>query len=286
MNLKIIQERLDAYRCRTQTEEECALAEIVQEIILLALTRNDFFKKAAFQGGTCLRIIYGLPRFSEDLDFICNGHDMTFEWQYYLKAIVTEFSAYGIELTIQDRSTVDKTIKKAFIKTDSLGKILLVKQLWSTGKPKVTKIKLEIDVNPPMGSISEIKYLDFPIPFPVVVQDMPSLFAGKCHAILCREYAKGRDWFDFVWYSARKTNLNMNFLTNAIDQIGPWKDQGVRVGKKWFIDQVERKIGKMNWLEAQKDVVRFLKPQDVSIVSGWNREFFLERLKLVEGNIN
>ena len=120
---------------------------------------------------------------------------------------------------MKDRSNIENAVKTAFLKADSEGGMLIIKDL-RTNKPKI-KIKLEIDANPPQGSVFEIKYLDFPVPFGIKAQDLSSLVAGKCHALLCRNYTKGRDWFDFIWYVSRNTPINFNLLTQAINQIGP-----------------------------------------------------------------
>jgi Nucleotidyl transferase AbiEii toxin, Type IV TA system len=86
---------------------------------------------------------------------------------------------------------------------------------------QVVNIKLEVDTNPPAGSGYETKVIRFPEPFSIVTQNLPSLFAGKTHALLCREYTKGRDWFDFVWYMSRNTEINLLNLQNALIQQGP-----------------------------------------------------------------
>jgi predicted nucleotidyltransferase component of viral defense system len=276
---RIIQHRLLSYQCQTVLEQENALKEIAQEIALLALSRTNFFKVASFQGGTCLRILYGLERFSEDLDFILDKSDPQFDWKNYLENMAEEFSAYGFTLEIQQRQKVEKTVKSAFLKTNSLGGILLLKD-FRTNKPKM-RIKLEIDSNPPAGSQYELKYLDFPLPFAIKTQDMPSLFAGKCHALLCREYVKGRDWYDFIWYISRKTPVNYQFLQNALNQVGPWQGKKTSVTDQWLIDQLKTKIQSIDWKEAKLDVAQFLRPNELASLSIWSEEFFLSRLDKV-----
>ena len=193
MSVKIIQERFDAYQCGSQQEEENALREISQEIALAALSRVDFFKKAAFQGGTCLRIFYGLERFSEDLDFILKSPNKDFSLEPYIRNMALEFRSYGYRLEVSDRSKPENTVKKCFLKDDSLGKVLNLTHLKGATNVRKIKIKLEVDTNPPAGSGFVNKFLDFPFPFAVTLQDMDSLFAGKSHALLCREYTKRRD---------------------------------------------------------------------------------------------
>lgn len=281
MSIKIIEQRFKEYACSSRQEEENALAEISQEIALAGLSRAGFFKEAVFQGGTALRILYGMQRFSEDLDFILKEPGPSFRLAIYLKSIELEFCAYGIELMVQDRSKADETVKKAFLKSDSIGKVLMLRHGKTDGRMKSVKIKLEVDTRPPAGNGYETKYLDFPLSFPVTAQDFPSLFAGKSHALLCREYTKGRDWFDFAWYSGRKSGINFAFLSGAIDQAGPWQGEGVDVTKDWYIKEMGKKIAKTDWDEARKDVARFLKPADVLAIEGWSRGFFMDRLKKI-----
>lgn len=137
----------------------------------------------------------------------------------------------------------------------------------------------EVDTNPPEGGGFETKYLDFPFPFPVAVQDGASLFAGKSHALLCREYVKGRDWFDFVWYVGRKTPLNYGFLSAAIDQQGPWRGKGAVVTKEWYLREMEKKVANIDWDDARRDVISFLKAADLPIVQMWGRDYFMDRLQ-------
>ena len=211
MSVRIIQDRLNGYGCRSTLEEEQALREITQEIILAGLSRTDFFRHGAFQGGTCLRVFHGLNRFSEDLDFA-----------------------------------------------------------------------LEVDTNPPGGARFETKYLDFPFPSAIRVFDLPSLFAGKVHALLCREYVKGRDWYDFIWYTGRRTRLNYELLGSSLEQMGPWRGQGLQVDRPWCVERLRAKIEATDWLRTREDVRRFVKASELASLGLWGREFFLGQVdKLV-----
>lgn len=141
------------------------------------------------------------------------------------------------------------------------------------------RIKVEVDTNPPRGSSFESKFLDFPSAFSVTIQDQPSLFAGKIHALLCREYTKGRDWYDFLWYISRKTPVNFDFLAAALKQTGPWQRQEVLVDKKWSMEQLKQKICSMDWNKARADVQPFINPRELGSLDLWGREFFLDRLE-------
>ncbi len=282
MSIKLIQDRLNSYNCKSEMEEEQAVREITQEVALAALGRTDFFKHAVFQGGTCLRIFYGLNRFSEDLDFILKEPNSDFKLQPHLGALAEELQAYGYNVDITDRSKADITVKKAFIKDDSIGKVLQLNYAGKTGPLRKIRIKLEIDTNPPIGSQTEIKYLDFPFISSVIVQDKPSLFAGKVHALLCREYIKGRDWYDFLWYTSRGIKINYKFLASALKQLGPWKGQDVDVDLEWCKREIAKSIKSIDWKATAEDVRRFVRAAEQRSIDLWSRELFfaqLEKLK-------
>lgn len=282
MDIKIIENRLKDYDIRSKQDELNAIKEIMQEIALAGLFRSDFFKHAAFQGGTCLRILYGLNRFSEDLDFILLQSDPQFEWQIFLKNVQLEFETYGMNLELKDRSMVDSIVKMAFIKEDSFGKLLTLTYPRSRSDVQKIQIKLEVDTDPPAGSTFDVKYIDFPYPFSVTLQDKQSLFSGKLHAMLCREYVKGRDWFDFVWYVSQKTPINYVFLENALFQKGPWQGKTLSVEKAWIIKELKQKIMSMDWEKVKQDVIRFLRPRELESLALWNTTFFLSYLEKLE----
>ncbi len=278
MSIKLVQERLISYGCKSEQEEGHAIREITQELILAALGRTDFFKCGIFQGGTCLRVFYGLNRFSEDLDFILRKPDLKFNMQPYLQALTDELRSYGYNLEIIDRSRADNTLKKTFIKDNSVGKILRMNYSGKAGPSRKLAVKLEIDSNPPSGSMEEIKYLDFPFISSVVVQDRTSLFAGKIHALLCREYVKGRDWYDFLWYSGRNFKINHGFLASALKQNGPWKGRDFPVDDIWCRKEIGRRIRAIDWAGAAEDVRRFVRDSEQESLALWSRKLFLSQL--------
>ncbi len=140
MSVEIIQERLAAYGCRSTLEEQQAVREISQEILLAGLGRTDFFGRAGFQGGTCLRIFHGLNRFSEDMDFALAAPDSEFRLSPYLDRVRDELVVYGYELEIDDRSRAGRTVRKAFVKDDSLGKLLYLDYRPRTGPMRKLRI--------------------------------------------------------------------------------------------------------------------------------------------------
>lgn len=279
MSIKIIQERLDSYKTKSFQEEEMALREITQEVALHALYNTDFYKIAAFQGGTCLRILYSLNRFSEDLDFALTKPDMDFNFRNYQDLLKHELEAFGFDIEIIERKDTDSTIKSIFMKEDSIGKILNLRYQKSDRRPKSIKIKLEIDINPPSGAVVENKYHDFPLNFSIATYELSSLFAGKIHALLTRTYTKGRDWYDFIWYTDRRTKINFPFLKNTLIQAGPWSNLDIQIDQEWLHSQLRNKISEINWEEAVHDVRRFLKPYELKSLGLWSKDFFLSKLK-------
>lgn len=274
MSIALIQERLIAYGCTSTLEEDRAIREITQEVVLAALARTDFFRHAAFQGGTCLRILHGLARFSEDLDFALQTPDAAFRLEPYLPVIRREMTAYGYDIEFVDRSRVDQAVRTAFLKDDSLGDLLQLRYRPTTGPARMIRIKVEIDTNPPAGGTFETRYLDFPFPQATVAHDPPSLFAGKLHALLCRRYLKGRDWFDFIWYTARRTAVNYRLLAAALTQTGPWAGTTPEVDRRWCLRALDEKIDSIDWLRARADVRAFVRASDLPTLEIWGREFF------------
>jgi len=284
MSLEIIQERLATYACRSTIEEDQALREITQEIILAGLGRTDFFGQAGFQGGTCLRIFHSLNRFSEDMDFALDRPDPVFQLSRYLDRVRHELTVYGYELEIDDRSLTGESVRQAFVKDDSVGKLLRLDYRPRTGPMRKLRIKLEVDANPPSGASYDMPVLDYPFPAAVRIFDLPSLFAGKLHALLCRNYLKSRDWYDFIWYTARRTPINHRLLSAALDQQGPWKGQAPKTDNAWCVAQLRAMISEVDWMQARRDVQRFMKPHELPTLEHWTRDYFLQQSAKLDGS--
>lgn len=277
--IDLIKDRLEEYGTQDPVQKQYAVKEILQEIALFGLWKTGFFEYAAFQGGTSLRILYGMPRFSEDLDFILKQPDPGFEWSAYLNGMTACFETFGLTVEILDKSRMDQRIKKALLKNDSTG--LQLNLTFARGRlQKIQKIKFEIDVNPPEHSLFNYTYLDFPLDFEICHQDLSSNFALKLHAVLCRPYVKGRDWYDFNWYIKKKVPPNLLHLQSALDQWGPWKNQGIIVDIKWLKTQLKKKVDKINWKEAADDVRAFIRPVEQQSLSLWSKEYFQHKLGL------
>ena len=274
MTIEIIQKRLKKYACSSLQEEEQALREITQEVILAGLTRTDFFKYAEFHGGTCLRIFHSVDRFSEDLDFVLKEPDREFLLESYLNAALKELSAYGFNFEVVDRSKVDSAVKKAFIKDDSIGKLLELEFIKPDRSMKKIRIKIEVDSNPPSGATLETRYLTFPFPASVAAHDIHSLFAGKLHALLCREYVKGRDWYDLIWYLSQKEDVNYQLFSAQIDQTGPWQGRKIDISEEWCFGELKKKAETLDWNAACREVSPFVRDRERPSLSVWGVDFF------------
>lgn len=280
--IELLQQRLARYAIDGAEQQEQALKEMLQELTLYALWREGFFNIAAFQGGTCLRILYGLPRFSEDLDFILQSPDPGFSWSGVLAGVKAILAEFGIAAELVDRTRADRAVRLAMLKDDSLGGQLNLK-FADLPPGRKLRIKLEVDTNPPAGSAWSQRFHDFPTDFPVLVQDLPSNFALKLHALLCRPYTKGRDWYDLLWYIRNGTLPNLTLLQNALQQAGPFADAAVEVNADWLRQALLEKIQSLAWAEAIRDVEPFLSAMERRSLPVWGVPLFSERVQQLCG---
>lgn len=282
--IKLLQQRLAQYELEGVEQQAQALKEILQEITLYALWREGFFKVAAFQGGTCLRILYGLPRFSEDLDFILQSPDPNFVWADVLEGVGAVLAEFGVDAELVDRSRADRAASQAMLKDDSLGGQLNL-QFMNLPQGRKLRIKLEVDTHPPSGSTWDERFHDFPTDFSVFVQDLPSNFALKLHALLCRPYTKGRDWYDLLWYVRQGTRPNLILLQNALQQAGPFAGAEVGVDATWLHQALLEKIQSLDWAEATRDVAPFLSTMERQSPTVWGEPLFTERVGQLCGRL-
>lgn len=270
---------LNRYNCDSVNDYENALKEIIQEIALLGLWRSKFFEKAAFYGGSALRILYGLDRFSQDLDFSLLKKDAAFSLADYCRAVEDELSSFDFSVTVKKKEKKTETnIDSAFIKAGTLKNMIIVDIPESARKRmypgEAMKIKLEVDKKPPGGFSTEARYLFQPVPFSVNTYTLPYLFAGKMHAILCRPWAnrvKGRDWYDLVWYVGRDVPVNLKHLQNRMKQTGHLKTNE-SLTEEVLKQKLKEKIDSIDFDSAKKDVEALLK--DPSSLKLWSGEFF------------
>ena len=286
---KAVARMLSKYECRGINDYINALREILQEVALLGLWRSKFFEKAAFYGGTALRVLYGLDRFSEDMDFSLLEPLDSFDITGYTAFIQRETKGFGFDVRVEriDKA-VQSPIQSAFLKANTRNQLLVIETgeeiLQAIPKGQILKIKLEVDTDPPPDFATQTRYLLQPIPFAVRAFALPDLFAGKMHAILCRRWksrVKGRDWYDLVWYAANHPELHLYHLEQRMRQTGNWKDDAPLTSERFQI-LLTKAINNLDVDQIRREVETFIKnPKNLSI---WSRDFFLDvalRIKVV-----
>lgn len=274
----VLQQMLSRYLTNTTEEKKNALKEILQEIVLCGLSRAGFFKKAAFYGGTALRIFYGLDRFSEDLDFSLIEPDNQFELRSYFSGVKAELSSLGLEFSIEEKEkTQASAIKSAFLKGNTKEHILRIYGSdLNINSNEVIKIKFEIDTNPPPFATFENRYRLLPSPYQVKLYDAESLFAGKLHAVICRSWknrVKGRDLYDYVFYLAKNTSINFTHLKARLEESGainPQAEFGINELRELLLERFDS----IDFEQAKKDVLPFI--PDKSKIEIWSKEFFTD----------
>ncbi|NOQ51887.1 MAG: nucleotidyl transferase AbiEii/AbiGii toxin family protein [Desulfuromonadaceae bacterium] len=247
----------------------------MQEVALAGLYRGGFFEQAAFYGGTCLRVFYGLKRFSEDLDFSLLKADPTFSLEPYFRSIKDEFNAFGFDVDISaKKKNIQSDIESAFLK-----KMSSIYDVRVSGR-KTIRIKFEVDICPPLGFSVEEKLLIHPYSFYVKCFSLPDLFAGKMHALLFRQWknrVKGRDWYDFEWYVKQGVELNLTHFVERASQSGNLPNYSLQ--NTDFLELIQQKIQQLDVDSARRDVVRFIKdPQQLEI---WSQEYFLQLTQMM-----
>ena len=265
---------------QTMTGMVNAVHEIMQSLALLGLWRAKFFEHAAFYGGTALRILYRLDRFSEDLDFSLLKPSPDFNFSVYSDALQKELEAFGFEVTFEVKhKTAGTAIESAFLKGNTYNQLIVIKApaqiLSGVNRQSILKVKLEVDTNPPQGFNTEMKYVFSPVQFAVRSYTLPSLFAGKVHALLFRKWksrVKGRDWYDFAWYTSRYPLLNLAHLEERMRQSGNYAGEKP-LTREALMDFIAIAIDDVNIEEARKEVIPFV--DDARALDIWSKEFFM-----------
>lgn len=286
----MIKEWLDTYKPGNKDQATQALREIMQEIALAGLYRAGFFEKAAFYGGTALRIFYGLDRFSEDLDFSLLERNSDFSLNKYMDAVLAEFDSLGMKISVREKQKMFQTnIESAFLKSETIWKELILEDIIpQSGLDQKANIliKLEVDREPPLGFETEELLLLKPFSFYVKCFTISDLFAGKMHALLFRKWGtnvKGRDWYDMEWYIKQGTTLNLNhFLLRAQDS-GDWEKETIT--NEEFRELLSARIDAVDMDRVKADIRRFIPDQKVLDI--WSKKYFHDLGKHLKiGNIS
>ena len=279
--MNIIEQMLSKYEIASEDALINALKEVYQEIALLGLYRGGFFQKAAFYGGTALRIVYGLDRFSEDMDFTLLEKDPDFDIETYFPYVIDEFEALGIKMTLRKKTkSQESAIESAFLKNDTSIHTLdieiddLSNILGGIHSGKKLKIKFEVDTNPPLKFQTTSHTLLLPTTFNITAMTLSNLYAGKLHAVLFRNWktrVKGRDWYDFEWYVKRGVKVNLEHLQERMQGSGDWDSENTLTEEK-LKTLLKERIDTLDIEKAKEDVQVFIK--DRSVLDFWSRDYF------------
>ena len=278
--MNVFDSMMSAFSVQTESDYQNALHEVMQKITLAGLNRSDFFKEAAFYGGTCLHLFHGLPRFSEDLDFSLLQKDPTFSLAPYFEGVIAEFRALGREVVITRKEKKQTSaIESAFLK-DNTGVYNL-----SFKTERTVKIKIEVDTSPPLGFSTENHTLMLPFSFLTCCFNLPCLYAGKMHALLFRNWkrrVKGRDWYDFEWYVRHRIKLDLKHFQQRMIQSHP--ELPVPETRAGLVTLIKERVEKLDVEDARFDVIPFIK--DTAILDIWSRDYFrdiAEQIQTVSG---
>jgi len=204
-----------------------------------------------FTGGTALRFIYQIRRFSEDIDFSLSSRVKQIDFNAMMRDIAQEFKQAGYVLEVKTKTHL--VVNSALLKFSGI--------LFETGlsplKDEKFLIKVEIDSRPPAGGIEAHTMVNTPFMFYMLHYDLKSLFAGKVHALLCREYTKGRDWYDLMWYLSKFKDIEPNFimLNNAMAQTSR---NPVKLTADNWKAEIKKIVETLDWSKVRNDVSRFL----------------------------
>lgn len=275
----IFERMLSAYDTSTPMAKRNATYEVMQQVALAGLQRGGFFEKAAFYGGTCLRIFHDLGRYSEDMDFTLLKEDASFNIENYFPSIIAEFKALGrdVVITKKEKRNFGK-VESAFLKDDTHVYNLAFQT------EKSLKIKIEVDTKPPLGFGTEQKLLLQPFSFMTRCVTLPDLFAGKMHALVYRKWGqrvKGRDWYDFEWYVRNGVPLDFeHFRQRALEF------NSEDLSKEDFLKMLTERLATTDINAVRNDVLPFIKnPSELDI---WSNDYFVQlvgMMKFQEGKI-
>ena len=278
---------LGGYRLASRDDFENALKEIAQHLALLGLWRSKFYEHAAFYGGTALRIVYDSGRFSEDMDFSLLNKDKSFDLKPYLNAIRMELEAFGFKYTIETKDkSKTSSIESAFVKGNTVTNLLVIEAhqeiLERFHRNQKVKIKFEVDTDPPPKAGYDAINILVPIPFQVKVFSRPDLFAGKMHAVLCRQWksrSKGRDFYDLIWFLGQRVPCHLDHLKERMIQTGHWIRED-SLNRSALMERLIHKFGEVDFEMLKNDVRPFIKdPNELDL---WSQAFFCDIISRLE----
>lgn len=271
---------------KSKVSDQTKVREILQQAALLGLERQGFFEKAAFYGGTALRILYGLDRFSEDLDFTLLKPNENFDFEPFLEGMRKELLSFGFNMDVTKKvKSVETSIVSAFMKMNTIELYLAIgeeSKAKNVCHNEKVQIKLEVDTDPPFHNRFENRLVLNPVTFYVLTLHKSDLFAGKMSAILFRAWkgrVKGRDWYDLIWYIQNKVPLSLSYLEACMKQAG---NLGINdsLDQRQLIHMLRTKILSIDWESAKADVRSFI--SDPFKLDIWSSQFFSDLIHHIQ----
>ena len=266
---------VESYAPKSALERQAVQQEVMQLIALSGLARGGFFEKAAFYGGTCLHLFYGMERFSEDMDFSLLSPDPKFDFESYFPAIREEFALAGKEVEMQlKHKGKPSSIESAFLKESS--------EVFRIGftTQKQIKVKIEVDIDPPPDFSTEIKLMTRPVSRWIRAYSIGDLYAGKVSAALFRAWrsrVKGRDWYDLEWYVRNGFVCNLKHLSARGRESNSNVDLSSREA---VIAAFKERIATIDFKAVSEDVRPFLK--DASCLDIWSQDYFTALVDMIK----
>jgi predicted nucleotidyltransferase component of viral defense system len=285
---RIVEQMLEKYDISSKHNIQRALREVLQEIVLVGVWRAKLFEHMAFYGGTALRILYGLDRFSEDIDFSLLKPNPDFKWHPFAKTIENELRSFGFDFTLeQKKKSFSSEVQSAFLKTNTLQAMLKVgvDKNFTLGlhPDTILKIKIEVDTDPVLGFRTQQQIVRNPVPIPITTIVKPDLFASKMHAALYRAWknrVKGRDWYDVVWYIRNKVPIGLDHFNQCLKKNFPAK-QDLPLNLEDLKELILNKINTLDIQSAKKDILPFVR--DKESIEIWDKEYlkhWIDQLKV------
>jgi len=258
-------------RYQPQNEEQVVNAqrETMQKIALAGLCRAGFFEHAAFYGGTCLRLVHGLKRYSEDMDFSLTEKSDSIHLEDFFQAIIDEFTLAELPVEIQKKEKkMFGRVESAFLKENTEAYEIKFQMR------KMVKVKIELDTDPPLLFATEQRILTEPYAFPIRCFTLPNLYAGKMHALVYRAWqkrVKGRDWYDFEWYVNNNVPLDFTHLQERIREFN-----GQTLSMDEFKQMLHDKLANTDIAVVKQDVLPFVNRENLRELDYWSNDYFLQ----------
>ena len=181
------------------------LKEALQALVLDFLYNHRSYRRLIFYGGTCLHVVYGLNRLSEDLDLDNgNGEDLH-EFEEDLRNYIQSVLDYR-------EATVKRQLSRQGILRATLRFPILQELGLSPIASEALHLKVEISHHQQIAEIRHTPVIYHGRSFVPAHFSLETMMAGKMLACLERSFQKGntatmikgRDWYDLIWFMQQR----------------------------------------------------------------------------------